>query len=346
MEEGKKFIVQSCASSQANYSSLTWKVVEAVHARGSFIFMQLFATGRAARPSVLKLDDPSFPYVGAGDIPLADRNHERPRPMTVLEIKEYIQLFATAASNAVNEAGFDGVEIHGANGYLVDQFLQTTANNRPDEYGGSINNRIRFSLEVVDAVASAVGPQRVGFRISPWSDFQGQWASRFRTDVQRVLIVLILDMRMPDPLLTFRALVSRLHDTYPDLGYLHAVKPRIAGAAERESKVDESNDDLCKIWGSRPYLAAGGFTREDAIQTAEEKGGLVVFGRHFISNVCYLHLLIPSTNLSCHAQPDLPTRLLKGLPLTPYDRATFYIQDRVKGYTDCPFSQVDIQVVA
>lgn len=133
---------------------------------------------------------------------------------------------------------------------------------------------------------------------------------------------------MPDPLLTFRALVSRLHDTYPDLGYLHAVKPRIAGAAERESKVDESNDDLCKIWGSRPYLAAGGFTREDAIQTAEEKGGLVVFGRHFISN------------------PDLPTRLLKGLPLTPYDRATFYIQDRVKGYTDCPFSQVDIQVVA
>ncbi|ETW82311.1 hypothetical protein HETIRDRAFT_427372 [Heterobasidion irregulare TC 32-1] len=264
-------LVQSCASSQANHSCLTWKVVEAVHARSSFIFMQLFATGRAARPSGLTLDDPSFPYVGAGDISLADRNHERPRSMTVLEIKEYIQLFATAASNAVNEAGFDSVEIQGADGYLADQFLQTTANNRPDD---------------------------------------------------------MEDMRMLDPLPTFRSLVSRLRDTYPDLSCLHVVEPRIAGAAERESKVDESNDDLRKIWGSRPYLAAGGFTREDAIQTAEEKGGLVVFGRHFISN------------------PDLPTRLLKGLPLTPYDRVMFYIQDGVKGYTEHPFSQVDIKVAA
>ncbi|ETW82310.1 hypothetical protein HETIRDRAFT_427371 [Heterobasidion irregulare TC 32-1] len=278
------------------------KVVEAVHAKGSFIFIQVAALGRGADYSVLKSDDLSFPYISAGDVPLKGRDHEPPRPLTVPEIKEYVQIFAKASSDAVHRAGFDGVEIHGANGYLIDQFLQTNANNRTDEYGGSVENRIRFSLEIVEAVAAVIGQEKVGFRISPWSDFQ--------------------EMRMPDPIPTFSALATRLRDSYPDLAFLHVVEPRIAGGLDSTAPVDdeESNDFLREIWGTKPYLAAGGFTRDTAIETVEQKGGLVVFGRHFISN------------------PDLPTRLLKGIPLTPYDRSTFYTPDGVKGYTDYPFA--------
>ena len=95
------------------------------------------------------------------------------------EIKEYVQLHATAAENAVLKAGFDGVEIHAANGYLPDQFLQTNSNTRTDEYGGSIENRVRFVLEIADAVVKAVGANKVGIRLSPWATYQGQflWTS-------------------------------------------------------------------------------------------------------------------------------------------------------------------------
>lgn len=90
-----------------------------------------------------------------------------------LEIKEYVEAYAQAAHNAVHGAGLNGVEIHGANGYLVDQFLQDTCNKRTDEYGGSVENRCRFALEVIDAVVTAVGAQKVGLRISPWSTYKG-----------------------------------------------------------------------------------------------------------------------------------------------------------------------------
>jgi NADPH2 dehydrogenase len=92
------------------------------------------------------------------------------------EIKEYVQLYATAASNAVHIAGFDGVEIHGANGFLLDQFLQDVSNKRTDEYGGSIENRARLTLEVVDAVVQKIGAQRTGIRFSPWSTYNGMRA--------------------------------------------------------------------------------------------------------------------------------------------------------------------------
>ena len=93
--------------------------------------------------------------------------YETPRALAVEEIKEYVKLYATAAENAVLKAGFDGVEIHSAKGYLLDQFLQSTSNQRTDEYGGSVENRLRFVLEVTDAVVKAVGANRVGIRISP-----------------------------------------------------------------------------------------------------------------------------------------------------------------------------------
>ena len=89
-------------------------------------------------------------------------------------MKEYVQYYAQAAANAVHKAGFDGVEIHGANGYLVDQFLQDNSNNRTDEYGGSIENQSRFALEIIDAISKAVGTERkVAIRLSPWESYQG-----------------------------------------------------------------------------------------------------------------------------------------------------------------------------
>jgi NADPH2 dehydrogenase len=148
------------------------QIADSVHAKGSFIYMQLWALGRADHLKSLKAED--LELVGPSDIPI--KGKPVPRPLTVDEIKEYVELYRTAAEYAVKQAGFDGVEIHNANGYLLDQFLQDVSNNRTDEYGGSIENRCRFSLEILDAVASAIGPERTAIRISPWSQFQGKWS--------------------------------------------------------------------------------------------------------------------------------------------------------------------------
>lgn len=134
--------------------------------------MQLWALGRADNPKSLKAEDPSLELVGPSDIPIKGKT--APRPLTVAEIKEYVELYRSAAEHAVKEAGFDGVEIHNANGYLLDQFLQDVSNNRTDGYGGSIENRCRFSLEVLEAVVGAVGQERTAIRLSPWSQFQGR----------------------------------------------------------------------------------------------------------------------------------------------------------------------------
>jgi NADPH2 dehydrogenase len=149
------------------------------------MYLQLWALGRAASPDQLKKEDPSLEYIAAGsvpfpatfitdlDTPTANTPHPCPRPLTKDEIAEYAQMYAKAAHNAVERAGFDGVEIHGANGYLVDQFLKETSNDRTDEYGGSPENRARFALEMVDAVSAAVGEERVGLRLSPWLTLYG-----------------------------------------------------------------------------------------------------------------------------------------------------------------------------
>ncbi|KAH9988897.1 hypothetical protein BJV77DRAFT_1019753, partial [Russula vinacea] len=158
-----------------------WKAVtDAVHAKGS------------ANAGVLKTEG-NFEVVG----PMI------PRELTVPEIKEYAQLYAKAARNAI-EAGFDGVEIHGANGYLVDQFLQSVSNERTDEYGGSIQNRLRFPLEVIDAVVKAVGAERTGIRLSPWSKFQG--------------------MGMEDPVPTFTGLLEHIREAHPNFAYVHVIE--------------------------------------------------------------------------------------------------------------------------
>ena len=143
-------------------------------------------------PELLEKEGP-YPLVSSSDT-LPTGASVRPRPLTIpgnesihvlpchfpaypyfftIEIKQYVEDFAVAASNAVHGAGFDGVEIHGANGFLIDQFIQDTVNNRTDEYGGSIENRARFALEVTDAVVERIGAERTGIRFSPWSPYQG-----------------------------------------------------------------------------------------------------------------------------------------------------------------------------
>jgi NADPH2 dehydrogenase len=257
-----------------------------VHARGSFIFVQLWALGRVAEPTVLKQDG-GFDVVGPSPIPLtSNKDSVLPRELTVAEIKEYVQLYVKAARNAM-EAGFDGVEIHGANGYLLDQFLQSESNKRTDEYGGSIENRIRFPLEVVDAVVKAVGAERTGVRISPWSEFQGKKYPRLCIPGFPLTFFGNLDMGMKDPLPTFTAFVERIRDTHPNVAHLHVIEDlqRTTGTDLNEENVTHSNEPLRKIWGNRPFIAAGGFNRASANSTVEKHGGLIAFGRHFIANV-------------------------------------------------------------
>ena len=142
--------------------------------------MQIWATGRAAYPENLALPDSPvnqggpYPYVSSSAVPLPDRkNAAIPRALSREEILEYTELFGKAAHNAVHLAGFDGVEIHGAHGYLVDQFTQDTCNKRTDQWGGSIENRCRFALEAIKSVVSAVGEEKTGIRLSPFNTFQG-----------------------------------------------------------------------------------------------------------------------------------------------------------------------------
>ncbi|KAJ7447182.1 hypothetical protein FB451DRAFT_1103529 [Mycena latifolia] len=285
----------------------SWKTVaDRVHAKGSYIFLQLYALGRAPGPETLA--EEGLPYVSASAVPLTGK--QAPRALTVEEIQEYVQLWATAASNAVHKAGFDGVEIHGANGYLIDQFLHESSNIRTDAYGGSAEKRTLFALEVAEAVVKAVGQKKTAFRISPWGTY--------------------LDMQFDHPKPTYAHLVTQLRDRFPELAYLHIVEPRADGNGDMATdriKESHSNDFIREIWGDRPLISAGGYTRETAIAVAEEKGDLVAFGRGYLAN------------------PDLPYRLLHGIALAVGDRALYYAPGSAdpRGYTDYAFATPTVE---
>jgi NADPH2 dehydrogenase len=151
------------------------KITDAVHKKGSFIYVQLWAIGPTANPEVLAAESPdqNVVPVGPSAVKLAGASVV-PRPLAIPEIKEYVQWFKRAAEAAVNQAGFDGVMIHGANGYLIDQFLQDVSNKRTDEYGGSVENRARFALEIVEAVTKAIGEDRTSIRVAPWATMYGK----------------------------------------------------------------------------------------------------------------------------------------------------------------------------
>lgn len=277
-----------------------WKEInDSVHAAGGIMCLQLWALGRAAQPDVLKKEG-GFDLVSSSDVAMSD-NSPAPRPMTEEEIKLFTADYAQAAKNAVERAGFDLVEVHGANGYLVDQFTQDNANKRTDGYGGSVENRSRFGLEVTKAVVDAVGAEKVGIRLSPYSTFQG--------------------MGMEDPIPQFSHLIKGLKEL--KLAYIHLVESRISGNADIEAtqKIDFALD----IWGkTSPVLLAGGFKPDSALRAAEEykdKDIGVVFGRYFIST------------------PDIVYRLQHGIDFEEYDRDTFYKAKSKDGYLDYPFSE-------
>ncbi|RPD75318.1 NADH:flavin oxidoreductase/NADH oxidase [Lentinus tigrinus ALCF2SS1-7] len=275
------------------------KITDAVHAKGSYIYLQLWALGRTARPELFHEEFPDYPYVSASDIPLSSSPTEIPRALTKEEIKQYVQWYGQAASNAVHRAGFDGVELHAANGYLVDQFLQDVSNKRTDEYGGSVENRARFALEVMDAITAAVGQSKAAIRLSPWSTYQ--------------------DMRMEDPIPTFTYLVEELKKRYPNLAYLHTITPL---APANEGPKDPSDADfLDKLWAPRAVITTGGYTRDSGLKTAEETGRIIGYGVAFTAN------------------PDLPFRLEKNLPLNEVDPTTLFAKETEQGYTTYPFSE-------
>jgi NADPH2 dehydrogenase len=259
--------------------------------------------GRAASLAELKKElGPDAKVVSASDLDFDGRpGPGKPTPLTEEEIKEYIGLYAQAAKNAV-EAGFDGVEIHGANGYLIDQFLQDVSNIRTDAWGGSIEKRARFGIEVAKAVIDVVGADRTGIRMSPFSEFQG--------------------MKMADPKPQFSYFVGELKKL--KLAYIHVVESRIAGNADVEHTAKVNF--LVDLWDNQsPVLIAGGFTPASAKKLVDEefknRDVAVVFGRYFISN------------------PDLVFRIKEGVDFTPYDREKFYNKKQVDGYTTWQFSK-------
>ena len=144
-----------------------------MHARGSFIYLQFWVIGREADPDILAAMDPSFPYISASDIPVEGRNGV-PRALTREEIQRYVRLHADAAKLAITEAGFDGIEVNAGAGYLLDEFHKEFSNTRVDEYGGSPENRARFTLEVYDAMACEVGEDRLGIKLMPWDTTRGK----------------------------------------------------------------------------------------------------------------------------------------------------------------------------
>jgi N-ethylmaleimide reductase len=283
-----------------------WRgVVEAVHAKGGLIFLQLWHVGRVSHssfqpggvlpvaPSAVPIS-PDLKTITAHGKPAA---YETPRALETGEISDAVEGFRQAARNALH-CGFDGVEIHGANGYLIEQFLQSRSNLRTDGYGGTIENRARFLMEITQAVIEVWGANRVGVRLSPYG--------------------VANDSGEADPMPLYTHVVEALNPL--GLAYLHFIEPRSSGAGRAEvnhQNVPSAMVLFRPIWRG-VLIAAGGFTGEAAeAAVAEAHADAVAFGRIFISN------------------PDLPRRLREGFPLTPYNRATFYGGEE-KGYTDYP----------
>ncbi|KAI9495763.1 12-oxo-phytodienoic acid-like protein [Zychaea mexicana] len=279
-----------------------WKpVTDAVHAKGGVIYLQLWHVGRVTASAILPnnvLPVSASPIAMKGRNMYSKKDNEVPHALTVEEIQSVIKNYAQAAKNAI-AAGFDGVEIHGANGYLIDQFTNSCSNKRMDQYGGSIENRTRMALEVVKAVTDAVGAERVGIRLSPWSE-----ANQIYDDT---------------PYDTWGYLVEQLQARHGKMAYIHMVEPRDDFSRRTRNDTANSLDPFRRVWKGT-FLSAGGYTTNPqlAAKIADETGNLIVFGRAFIAN------------------PDIVERLKNGWPLTKYNRKTFYSQGAV-GYTDYPF---------
>lgn len=285
-----------------------WKLVtDAVHEAGGLMFMQLWHVGRISHPALQP--DGQLPVAPSAIAPsgMAFTANEQgvpellpfvtPRALALEEMPYIVKQYVHGAKNA-QAAGFDGVEVHAANGYLLDQFLNSTTNQRSDAYGGSVENRACLLLEVVDAVSAVWGAERVGVRLSPLGTFN--------------------DMGDADPEALFGYVAEQLHAR--GLAYLHLVDPAIAGNAPADTP-DPLAGKLVALIRERyqgTLILCGGYDYFKASAAlAEGVADLVAFGRPFIAN------------------PDLPERLRLGVPLNTPDDSTFY-GGGAKGYVDYP----------
>ncbi|WP_040262540.1 alkene reductase [Pseudomonas massiliensis] len=287
-----------------------WRgVTEAVHAEGGLIFAQLWHVGRVSHqalqpgnaapvaPSALQAKNvKAFIETGVGTGELVQPSI--PRALSIPEIKALVELYAQAARNAL-AAGFDGVEIHSANGYLINQFISSHANQRTDEYGGSLENRLRFLREVVQAVAAVVGPQRLGVRFAPLFT---------STAEDRVYIGFVED----DPRETYLTAIRELEAQ--QVGYLSIAEADWANAPE----LPEAFRREVRAAFTGRILYAGLYTAERAERMLETGlADMIAFGRPFIAN------------------PDLPARIANGWPLNPLQQVGLYGGDE-QGFIDYP----------
>ena len=286
-----------------------WKrVTDAVHAENGRIFCQLWHVGRVSHvelqpggqppvaPSALTAKTKTYLIKdGAGSfVPTSE-----PRALDASELPGIVHDFRQAARNAIATAGFDGVEVHGANGYLLDQFLKTGANQRRDDYGGSIENRARLLLEVMRAVVSEVGGQRVGLRLSPVTPAN--------------------DIVDANPQALFDYVVRQLAPL--GLAYLHLIEGATGGPREVDGRPFDYQA-LHKAWreaGAKgAWMVNNGYDKPLAEHAVvADEADLVAFGRPYIAN------------------PDLVERLRVNAPWNEADKATFY-GGGAKGYTDYP----------
>ncbi|TGE16100.1 alkene reductase [Hymenobacter elongatus] len=264
------------------------KVTDSVHAAGGRIFMQIWHVGSISHPTFHNGELPVAPsavkptnvqaFTGRGmeEIPT-------PRALETAEVKAIVEDFRRAAENA-KAAGFDGVEIHGANGYLVDQFIQDGTNQRTDEYGGSVENRARFALEVVQAASAVFGADRVGIRLSPTGAVGG--------------------INDSDRLATFSYVTEQLNKL--GLAYLHVIEALPGHPMAAQPGQEPVGPHLRKIF-TGPFLLNGGYTQQTAEAALENKeADMIAFGIPYIAN------------------PDLVERYQQGAALNTPDPATFY----------------------
>jgi N-ethylmaleimide reductase len=277
------------------------QVTEAVRAKGGKIFLQLWHSGPIAHPALLNGEMPVAPSaiapVGTLHTPIGKVNLETPRALATDEVPQIVEQFRQGAENA-KKAGFDGVELHGAFGYLIDRFLQDGSNQRTDRYGGSVENRARFLLEVVEAVTS-VWENNVGIKLSPSNTFYGMYDS--------------------NPRETFGYAIEALNSF--DLAYIHLMEPNEVDLATREviNPVLQTFRPLYR----GTIITNGNYDKAKGNQVlADSSADLVSFGRPFIAN----------PDLPERFASDVPLNTPD--PATFYGQGD---RDLKKGYIDYPF---------
>ncbi|CAL9737390.1 NADPH dehydrogenase 1 [Monosporozyma servazzii] len=288
------------------------KIFKKIHENKSYVYVQLWSIGRQAYPALLKRD--GLRYDSASDGVYMDEEkkadsikYDLPQHgITKDEMKQYIADYVQAAKNSL-AAGADGVEIHCANGYLINQFLDPVCNTRTDEYGGSIENRARFPLEIIDAVMETVGHQKVGVRFSPFGVFGNMVGSKDPCIIaQYAYIIGELEKRAKEG---------------KRLAYLHMIDPSVSDFTLTEGEggdMTADNEFVYSIWKGAVIRAGNMALRPEAVRDiVKHENTLVAYGRYWLAN------------------PDLVQRLKDGLPLNEYDRPTFYTMTK-EGYTDYP----------